>query len=73
LHIGAYHSQINNRKEEEKQRINISEKLRKPRENSKEKTVILFEKKEKIGNIYISSTQKTHAKFEDLKDESNQN
>jgi hypothetical protein len=72
LHIGAYHSQINNQKEEEKQRINISEKLRKPRENSRKKQ-LFYLKKEKIGNIYISSTQKTHAKFEDLKDESNQN
>jgi len=66
LHIEAYHSQINNRKE--KQRIKTSKEISKPKRKIKGKTVILFKEK----NIYISSTQWTHAKFEGLKDKSNQ-
>jgi len=62
LHIEAYHSQINNRKDEEKQHIKISKNLRELQEKPKGKAVILLKRK-KSENVNISSTRRTHAKF----------
>jgi hypothetical protein len=62
LHIEAYHRQINNRKDEEKQHIKISKNLQELQEKPKGKAVILL-KERKAKNVNISSTRRTHAKF----------
>ena len=68
MHIEAYHSKINKRKEEEKQRIEISEEIYKNyMENSKK--INFIEGKETL-------TYQQHGRltqnFENLKDKSNQ-
>jgi hypothetical protein len=55
LHIGAYHSQINNRKEKEKQRIKISENSTRTTGKPKGKMVILF-KERKMKRLHIINT-----------------
>ncbi len=55
MHIEAYHSQINNRKDEEKQHIKIAKYPQELQENSQEKQLFYLKKEE--GNIHIPSTQ----------------
>jgi hypothetical protein len=69
LHIEAYHSKINNRKEEKTARQNLKRNLQKLQ--GKSKKINYFIKRKRNANI--SSTRQTHAKFESLKDKSNQN
>jgi hypothetical protein len=67
LHIDAYHNKINNRKKKRNSALKIPTKNYKNyKKNSKEKQLIYL-KKEKRGNGYITSTQRTHAKFEGFK------
>jgi hypothetical protein len=70
LHIDAYHNKTNNRKEKKKkkQRIKIPKtKIQELQENSNGKQLIYLKEKQKKKNVYIASTQRTHAKFENLK------
>jgi tetraacyldisaccharide-1-P 4'-kinase len=64
LHIEAYHSQINNRKEENKQHTKIPKgNLRKRNWKEKSKKTVILLKERKKKNLNISSTRRTHAKL----------
>jgi uncharacterized protein YifE (UPF0438 family) len=71
LRIEAYHSQINNRKEEEKQHIKISEKSTRTTGKHKEKW-LFYLKKEKRKRLHIINTVNSQ-KIERLKCKSDQN